>query len=135
DDEGIRDALSGVLRDEGYKVETAIHGRQGLELLRAGFRPDAILLDLMLPVMNGWEFRVEQRRDPRIADIPVVAMSADASAKAAAIDAQAYLRKPTDVEVLLATVERVIVDSERQRAERELRQTQLRMATIVETSD
>src|SRR5256885_9577764 len=81
DDDAIRDSLADLLRDEGWRVELAPDGQQALLQLRRGLRPDVILLDLMLPIMNGWEFRVEQRRDPPLALLPVVAMSADSSSK------------------------------------------------------
>src|SRR5262249_50892818 len=61
-------------------------------------------LDLWMPEMDGWELRARLKRDPRLAAIPVLAMSADASAKASAIDAQAYVKKPVSMEAMLAAV-------------------------------
>jgi CheY-like chemotaxis protein len=68
--------------------------------------PSVILLDLMMPVMDGWQFRTEQLRDPALAAIPVILISADGTVreKAAALSAAAFLRKPIDVEQLLALV-------------------------------
>jgi CheY-like chemotaxis protein len=109
DDAAIREALTAVLEDEGYAVRTAANGRDALQLLRAGGpRPALILLDLTMPVMSGGEFREEQRRDPALAQIPVVVLSADRSvqAKAAAVQAQGYLAKPVEIDVLLETVSR-----------------------------
>ena len=76
DDSDLREALSEVLRDEGYSVESAADGREALDRLRRDLRPSLILLDLTMPVMNGWQFRAEQRRDPALSEIPVVVLSA-----------------------------------------------------------
>jgi CheY-like chemotaxis protein len=108
DDETILSSLSDLLRDEGATLATAANGRDALAALRASEPPDLILLDLMMPVMDGWEFRVAQRADQELAGIPLIAMSADASAKARAIAADAYLRKPVDIEGLVGSIRRVI---------------------------
>lgn len=107
DDVAIREALEAVLEDEGYAVQGAANGREALKILRSGTgAPAVILLDLMMPVMNGWEFRAEQQGDPNLAPIPVVVLSADRdiAAKAAALQAPAYLAKPVNLDVLLDTV-------------------------------
>jgi CheY-like chemotaxis protein len=75
DDEAIRESLSEFLTDEGFDVETASNGREAIDLLASGLRPCAILLDLMMPVMDGWDFRAEQLRSPAFADIPVALVS------------------------------------------------------------
>src|SRR5262245_56229278 len=67
--------LVGVLRTEGYDVQVAYDGREALARLREGYRPAAIILDLMMPVMDGVAFRHEQEADPELRDIPVVALS------------------------------------------------------------
>src|SRR5689334_6104245 len=72
DDEDILEALRDLLRDEGYDVVAARDGRTALERLRGGLRPRLILLDLMMPTMNGYEFRREQRADPALAGIPTI---------------------------------------------------------------
>src|SRR5262245_7048564 len=82
DDVSIRSALAEMLGDEGFTVTTAENGRAALDQLRQGPAPDVIVLDLMMPEMDGWEFRVAQRADPLLAGIPLLAMSADLSAKA-----------------------------------------------------
>jgi CheY-like chemotaxis protein len=110
DDEAILDSLSDLLREEGATLVAAANGRDALAALRSSALPDLILLDLMMPVMDGWEFRVAQRADSALSGIPIIAMSADASAKARAIAADAYLRKPVDIEELVRSV-RSVLDS------------------------
>jgi CheY-like chemotaxis protein len=107
DDVDIREALVGILRDEGYEAEGAGNGLEGLDHLRTvGAKPALILLDLMMPVMNGWQFRTEQQQDAALATIPVVVISADSNVKqkAASIDAAAYLKKPIELDALLDVV-------------------------------
>jgi signal transduction histidine kinase len=104
DDEDGRESLMVLLRDDGFQVASAPDGDAALALLRDGARPDVILLDLMMPNMDGWQFRVEQKRDPGLASIPVLALSADGSAKAEAIDANGYVSKPYQYPDLLALV-------------------------------
>jgi two-component system cell cycle sensor histidine kinase/response regulator CckA len=106
DDQQTRDSLVELLTDEGYQTEVAADGRQALERLRAAPLPDLILLDLRMPAMNGWVFRIEQRKDPRFAEVPVIVLSGgqDPSAAAAFLDASDYLGKPIDVEELLKLV-------------------------------
>ena len=108
DDRDLREALTETLRDEGYEVAGAAHGREALELLRGSFRrPALILLDLTMPVMNGWQFRSHQRRDPEISGIPVVVVSADPLAVLAThTGVAAVLPKPTDPEKLLEAIGR-----------------------------
>ena len=108
DDDMIREALTELLRDEGAIVMAAQNGREALVTLRACDGADLILLDLMMPVMDGWEFRVDQRADPRLSAIPLIAMSADMSAKARAIAADAYLRKPLDFNELVGRIRTVL---------------------------
>lgn len=117
DDDQLRSAMAKLLEREGYDVDACHDGIQALEHLRDGVMPDVILLDLRMPKMDGWEFRVEQKRDPRLASIPVVAMSADTSAKAAAIDAWAYLHKPVDERELLDTVGGLVQSLDREQLE------------------
>jgi CheY-like chemotaxis protein len=76
DDASIRESLGETLREEGFDVASAANGRQALELLRSSSHPSAILLDLMMPVMDGWDFRHEQLHDPSLRDIPVVIVTA-----------------------------------------------------------
>jgi CheY-like chemotaxis protein len=102
DDADIRELLVEFLGSEGYDVAAAGDGVEALERARA-HRPDVILLDLMMPGMNGWEFRDVQLRDADLADVPVIVISAFDSD----LDVDEVLRKPFRVEDLLATVERL----------------------------
>ena len=107
DDADIREALVGILRDEGYHVDEAANGAEALEHLRGGaITPGLILLDLMMPVINGWQFRAEQKVDPKFGHVPVVVISADGNVKqkAESIEAAAFLKKPIDLDVLLDLV-------------------------------
>jgi CheY-like chemotaxis protein len=103
DDPGVHEMLSDVLSDEGYAVIAALNGREALERL-AEHRPDVILLDLMMPVMDGWRFREEMHRLKGANDIPVVVLSATHSIVDAAkqIQADGYIAKPFDLDQLLA---------------------------------
>ncbi len=102
DDALIRDAVIEILADEGIAAVGAHDGEDALAQLRAdGVPPDVIVLDLMMPVMNGWQFRAEQLRDPRLARIPVVVMSAS---DPCGISADVHVRKPFAIPVLLAAV-------------------------------
>ena len=75
DDRELHEAMTAILDAEGYRVIGAFDGQQALDRLREGVRPSLILLDLMLPVKNGCQFRAEQLADPRFATIPVIAYS------------------------------------------------------------
>ena len=76
DERSVRMMLETALRAQGYRVQSAANGREALQILRKGLRPSAIILDLMMPVMDGWDFRGEQLRDPALKDIPVVVVTA-----------------------------------------------------------
>lgn len=106
DDLAIRETLRELLEDEGYRVESAGNGREALDRLRSGHPPRLILLDLMMPVMDGWEFRRAQRGDPALSDIPVVVLSADhpLADKVSGMAVAGYLAKPFELDALLATI-------------------------------
>ena len=104
DDELLRGAMQMVLEWEGYRVACAGDGREALDFLRAGETPALILLDVMLPVLDGWQFRREQRRDPELAAIPVVVVSGLDAADCP--DAAAHVRKPFELQELLEAVRR-----------------------------
>lgn len=106
DDSDLADALAEILIMEGYRVVYACDGMTALALLAEADLPDLILLDLMMPKMSGWEFREAQMRDGRLAQIPVVVLSATGE-RARPIDAARILRKPVTVDALLAMVKEV----------------------------
>lgn len=108
DDDDIRDTLADILEYEGYLVHVAADGREGLSQLRGGTMPALILLDLMMPRMNGWEFRMEQLRSPQFGGIPVVLLSGahDVRIQAALLGVREFLGKPIDVPILLEIVRR-----------------------------
>jgi CheY-like chemotaxis protein len=106
DDPVARTLLGSILEAAGYGVALAANGREALEVLRTGDKPFVILLDLKMPVMSGWEFREEQRRDPEMAGIPVIILSGDGDldAVATALGAAGHISKPVDPDELLAIV-------------------------------
>jgi CheY-like chemotaxis protein len=104
DDMDTREMLGRFLELEGYKVETAENGKRALERLGSGVGACVILLDLMMPVMDGWQFRQEQIRDASLADIPVIVVSAAGRERLERIHANAYLSKPVDLDELLGCV-------------------------------
>jgi len=106
DDEALRGAIVAYLEGEGYSVVEAENGAIALDRLRTSGEFCMILLDLFMPVMNGWAFRAEQLRDPALAGIPLMVVTADARApdKASELGAVAYMAKPLDLERLLALV-------------------------------
>lgn len=108
DDPDVRDAISNVLVDEGYQVTSAGNGREALERLHQQIRPSLILLDMVMPDMDGWRFRMELKKEPELAAIPVVILSAHGNVRdaALALGAADYLRKPLRMESLLEIAER-----------------------------
>jgi CheY-like chemotaxis protein len=104
DDLDTREMLGRFLELEGYTVETAENGKRALERLGSGVGACVILLDLMMPVMDGWQFRQEQIRDASLADIPVIVVSAAGRERLEKIHANAYLSKPVDLDELLGCV-------------------------------
>jgi CheY-like chemotaxis protein len=108
DDPDLRRSLVEVLQDQGYSVSSATNGEEALEALR-GAPPNAILLDLTMPVMDGWTFRRRQQDDPRLAGIPTVLISASYSdaRSVASLGAEAFLAKPFEVSNLTETLRQV----------------------------
>jgi CheY-like chemotaxis protein len=109
DDRDVRDSILEVLEDNQYHTVAASNGQEGLQALRAAAcKPCLILLDLMMPVMDGWGFRAAQKSDQDLESIPVVVLTAHASAQKAAqdMDAAGFLKKPVRLETLLDTVQR-----------------------------
>src|ERR1044071_2554058 len=100
DHEFARDALATLLSTEGYDTVEAANGREALSILGKGLRPDLILLDLMMPVMDGWEFMQQQRRDWRLCTIPTIVVTGVASHDPRCLDMPVvrFLRKPYTAE-------------------------------------
>jgi CheY-like chemotaxis protein len=104
DDADLREMMAQLLAIEGYRAQTVPNGLAALDYLRKGDFPEVILLDLMMPVMDGWEFRRRQREDPQLARVPVVVLSALDQSRAADLDGAAFLKKPLDFDRLLQLV-------------------------------
>ena len=111
DDNDVRSALSELLEEEGFSVEGVHNGREALARLRGGVHPAVILLDLMMPGMDGWDFRTEQLRDPKLAAVPVVIVSASGFSQES-IGTQfrpaAYVEKPIERTALLDVIRQVV---------------------------
>ena len=110
DDRDIRDVLAEILVEEGYRVLVAEDGIEGLQRLEEGPQPDLILLDLMMPRMDGYQFREEQRKQPQWARIPLVLLTAgvETSDKITALDALDVVRKPVKIDFLLDLIGGVV---------------------------
>jgi CheY-like chemotaxis protein len=106
DDPEIRLVVADLLEEAGFEVSVARNGDEALRQLRDGQAPCVIVLDLMMPVMDGWTFRAEQMKDPRLAGIPVVLISgaAEAGETARQLAAADLLVKPFKAESLIAAV-------------------------------
>jgi CheY-like chemotaxis protein len=110
EDEGIvREGLGLILQRAGYGVALAAHGQEALDLLRTGPTPSLIVLDMMMPVVDGWRFLATKRQNPSLAPIPVIIATAMGVASvewASSLGAVALFRKPIDVEALLQEIAR-----------------------------
>lgn len=103
DDFDIREVVADLLTAEGYEVIIAANGREALDYLESRAPPCVILLDLMMPVMNGWQFLEMLRKDCRLSQVPVVVVTASPSSVSGA---NALIRKPFDLDDLVRTVSR-----------------------------
>jgi CheY-like chemotaxis protein len=112
DDEDLAPVLSEALSEKGYRVEVARNGEEGLAAAHRE-RPDLILLDLMMPVIAGWQFREAQLKVPELASIPVVLITADGRAleKAKELGTAGHLPKPISLLRLQAEIARVLSPS------------------------
>jgi CheY-like chemotaxis protein len=106
DDADLREMMAQLLTLEGFNAATVSNGREALAYLQSNAAPDVILLDLMMPVMDGWEFRREQQRHREMADVPVIILSALDQARATDVAADAFLKKPLDFDRLLELIRR-----------------------------
>ena len=110
DDSSIVDGLSDYLGHDGYTVFVAGDGSEALALLNGGLRPDVIVLDLLMPGMDGWDFRMAQLNKPSLAEIPVVIISASGFSKLTVLKqlrVDEYLPKPLDPEAVVRVLDRL----------------------------
>ena len=111
DDDDLRETVQMLLEEGGFLVSVAENGRAALEQLRAGARPSLILLDLMMPEMNGWQFIEHVRQDADLGSIPIVIMTAHKSTDALPVPSENVLQKPFDIDKLLASIRRHLAGS------------------------
>jgi len=107
DDDAIREALEDVLSDEGYRIVGMSDGQQALEHLNSEARPDAILLDLWMPVMDGWKFLDALLDDARFSRIPLVVLTAARDQRARELRVSEVLTKPVQLQQVLSALERL----------------------------
>lgn len=115
DDPDLRETLAHLLEREGYAVDLARDGAEAMSRLAEDRSPDAIVLDLGMPNMSGWQFRDLQKRNPLLARIPVVVMTGQSPL---GIDVQHVLEKPFPIERLVEMLRRITAPAERARARR-----------------
>ncbi|MBA3546798.1 MAG: response regulator [Nannocystis sp.] len=111
DDEGIREALGMALDDAGYCSGAAADGAEALAWLETHPAPRVILLDLQMPVMDGFEFRARQRAHPRLAAVPVIVFTAAAHGTAERVEALGsalVMKKPFDLDRMLSTIAEIV---------------------------
>lgn len=108
DDDDLRTSMSDALEDAGFEVTPAANGREALARLADDEPIDVILLDLLMPVMNGWQFCDERQKDPQLAGIPIIVMSAAVSKDPWSpyyLDVNDYVAKPIDLDDLVAKLQ------------------------------
>lgn len=112
DDLSIRETLIEFLEGEGYLVSSSINGHEALKYLEKSSAPDVILMDLMMPVMDGHTFLKERLKSSSLLSIPTIVMSAEANAldKVKETQIQAFLAKPLDLDEIINTLGRVFKD-------------------------
>jgi len=106
DDESLGSILAAVLQDQGYRVALASNGKEAIDYLFTGQRPGLILLNLVMPAMNGWKFHEQIKQVPELAEIPVIVLSGvgNLQRKAAALGADESFAKPYNLKVLVDMV-------------------------------
>jgi CheY-like chemotaxis protein len=112
DDDVAREGLAGLLRHEGYEVATLVNGKQGLDYLRAGPRPDLIFLDMLLPVLDGWKFLEALEHWSKPLDVPIVIATGTILTPewAAQHGCAGFLRKPIEPDRLLEQTKRLLAE-------------------------
>lgn len=105
DDVAIQKSLRFAMESEGYKVFTASNGKEGLETFGTMPKPCMILLDLMMPIMDGFEFLAERNKNPPLAEIPVIIVSAFPE-KMKAVPADGYINKPVKLDALFELIKK-----------------------------
>jgi putative two-component system response regulator len=103
--------MAAILRLEGYAVRSAGDGKESLDLLLAGTPPDLILLDMLAPGFDGWRFLEQRKRNPGVAEAPVIIITGLNIASpdwAHSLGAAGFLRKPVDVPLLLEEIKRAL---------------------------
>jgi CheY-like chemotaxis protein len=106
DDKDIRDTLCELLEEEGYRAVGASNGKEALDLLRSAGPPCLILLDVMMPIMDGATFRAQQLNDPILSAIPIAIITAGGAQAAEGMRADAVLLKPLRIDKVLEVIER-----------------------------
>ena len=104
DDADLREMMAQLLALEGFQTAAVANGREALDYLHGTNAPDLILLDLMMPVMDGWEFCRHQQADPSLSQVPVIVLSAVDQSRVADVNAAAFLKKPLDFDRLIRLV-------------------------------
>ena len=106
DQEAIRETLQTALDDEGFTVECAANGQEALDILER-WKPCVILLDLMMPVMDGWAFRAEQKRAGNTVPVGLLSAAGELDRHQKALDAAAVISKPFDIDRVISAIEGV----------------------------
>src|SRR5919202_5066805 len=101
DEPDLREMMAHLLEFEGFEAQVASNGHEALQLLKNNLAPGVIVLDLMMPVMDGWTFRERQRRDASLANIPVIVVTAAPRSTVGALDVDEVLSKPVDFDRLV----------------------------------
>lgn len=114
DDDSIREYTEDMLRQEGYQVLAAANGKAALDILeKLDFIPKVILLDLQMPVMDGWQFMERKKANRRLEHIPVVAFSALEDRKISAAKTDDVIKKPLNPELMLQVIGKYFVEDAR----------------------
>ena len=108
DEPDIRFTLADILKALGYSVRVASNGREALENIRAYGAPSIIVLDLMMPVMDGYQFWSEQHQDPKLAQVPVVVITAGTSVRRDELDPFGVVPKPIKLPLLCSLIEKAV---------------------------